>query len=63
MFCGAQNKNAMGLNKINSNKANDAKAVIALKKDGGKIITIRECNLKSAKVERTISVSLKKPAH
>ena len=43
------------LNKITRNIANDAKAVMALKKDGWKIITIRECDLKPAKVEKTLT--------
>jgi DNA mismatch endonuclease (patch repair protein) len=34
------------LAKINSNKANDAKALKALQKDGWKIIILRECELK-----------------
>ena len=42
-------------NKINRNKANDEKAVKALKKGGWKIITIWECRLKPSKVERTLS--------
>ena len=48
------------LNKINSNKANDAKAVKALKKDGWKVIIVWECQLKPAKVERMLSSLLKK---
>ena len=48
------------LNKIAANKANDEKAVRALKKDGWKIITLWECRLKPAKVERTLSSLLKK---
>jgi DNA mismatch endonuclease (patch repair protein) len=48
------------LNKINANKANDEKTVKALRKDGWKIITVWECQLKSAKVERTLSSLLKK---
>jgi DNA mismatch endonuclease (patch repair protein) len=48
------------LNKLSGNIANDAKAIKALKKDGWKIITIWECNLKSAKVERTLNTLLKK---
>ena len=47
------------LNKINTNNVNDAKTVKALKKDGWKIITIWECNLKSAKVEKTLNSLLK----
>ena len=38
--------------KINGNKANDEKAVKALKKDGWKIIEIWECKLKAAKIEK-----------
>lgn len=48
------------LNKINGNKANDVKAVRALKKDGWKIINVWECDLKTAKVEKTLSTVLKK---
>lgn len=46
--------------KINTNKANDAKAVKALKKDGWKVIIIWECELKPAKVEKTLKSLLKK---
>ena len=42
--------------KINRNKANDEKAVKALRKDGWKVIIIWECKLKPAKVERTLSL-------
>ena len=48
------------LNKINTNKANDKKAIKALKKEGWKIIIIWECNLKSAKMEKTLASLLKK---
>ena len=48
------------LNKINSNIANDIKVVKALKKQGWRIINLWECNLKSAKVERSLSSLLKK---
>jgi len=48
------------LNKITANQANDAKAVKALKKDGWKIITVWECNLKPAKVEKTLAALVKK---
>lgn len=51
------------LNKINGNIANDDKAVKALKKDGWKIITIWECELKPAKVEKTLTALLKKLSH
>ncbi|MBK8608466.1 MAG: DNA mismatch endonuclease Vsr [Chitinophagaceae bacterium] len=46
--------------KINGNKANDEKAVKALKKDGWKIINVWECELKPAKVEKTLNALLKK---
>jgi DNA mismatch endonuclease, patch repair protein len=48
------------LNKINSNIANDTKAVKALKKDGWKIINLWECNLHSSKLNRTQSWLLRK---
>ncbi len=48
------------LNKINTNKANDAKAIQALKKDGWKIITVWECELKPAMFECTLTSLLKK---
>lgn len=50
-----QTRTAWWLQKINTNKANDAKAIKALKKDGWKIITIWECRLKPAKIEKTLS--------
>lgn len=42
-------------NKIENNKANDAKAVKALKKEGWKVIMIWECKLKSTKADKTLS--------
>ena len=42
-------------NKININSCNDVKAVKALKKDGWKIMTVWECDLKPVKVEKTLS--------
>lgn len=42
------------LNKINTNKANDKKAVQTLKKQGWHIITLWECQLKPAKMESTL---------
>ena len=42
------------LQKINGNIVNDEKAVKALKKDGWKIITIWECELKRDKLENTL---------
>jgi len=42
------------LNKINVNIANDEKAILALKKEGWKIITLWECDLKPAKVEKIL---------
>ncbi len=48
------------LNKINSNIANDVKAIKALKKDGWKILMIWECDLKTAKVEKTLKTLIHK---
>jgi DNA mismatch endonuclease, patch repair protein len=48
------------LTKINSNVANDTKALRALKKECWKIIPLWECDLKSAKIEKTLSSLLKK---
>jgi DNA mismatch endonuclease, patch repair protein len=48
------------LHKINTNKANDAKAVNALKKAGWQVIVIWECGLKPAKWERTLAGLIKK---
>ena len=48
------------LNKINTNCASDIKAMKALKKDGWKIIPVWECDLKPAKVEKTLASLLKK---
>ncbi len=42
------------LNKINTNKANDAKAIKVLKKGGWKIINVWECDLKPAKLKKTL---------
>lgn len=48
------------LNKILGNKACDNKAVKTLKKDDWTIINIWECNLKSPKIEKTLSSLLTK---
>jgi DNA mismatch endonuclease (patch repair protein) len=48
------------IDKINRNKANDEKAVKALKKEGWKVIMVWECKLKPAKAEKTFSSLLKK---
>ena len=48
------------LNKINSNVANDTKAGRALKKDGWKIISLWECNLKPVKIVKTLEILLKR---
>ncbi|HRH49857.1 MAG TPA: DNA mismatch endonuclease Vsr [Panacibacter sp.] len=48
------------LNKISYNTANNVKAVKALKKAGWKVITIWECSLKPARVEKTLIALLKK---
>lgn len=46
--------------KINTNKANDAKVVKTLKKDGWKVITVWECSLKPTKLTKTLEVLIKK---
>ncbi|MEQ1797953.1 MAG: hypothetical protein ABL872_08370 [Lacibacter sp.] len=46
--------------KINANKANDAKAVKVLKKEGWKVIVIWECKLKPAKTGKTLQQLLSK---
>jgi DNA mismatch endonuclease (patch repair protein) len=43
------------MNKINSNVANDAKAMDALKKEGWEVIIIWECELKSKKTNETLT--------
>ena len=48
------------LNKINSNIANDTKAVKALRKEGWKIINLWECDLRFPKLERALSSLPKK---
>jgi DNA mismatch endonuclease (patch repair protein) len=48
------------LNKINGNKLHDSYAIMTLKKEGWKIITVWECDLKSAKAEKTLDRLLKK---
>jgi len=48
------------VNKINTNKANDEKALKALKKEGWKVISVWECKLKPAKAERTLASILKR---
>ena len=53
-FVVPKTKTAWWLNKINSNKDNDAKAVKALKKEGWKIINVWECTLKPARREKTL---------
>ncbi|MCX6317577.1 MAG: DNA mismatch endonuclease Vsr [Bacteroidetes bacterium] len=48
------------LNKINTNKANDAKAIKALRKNGWKVITVWECALKPQKIDKSLSTLLRK---
>jgi DNA mismatch endonuclease, patch repair protein len=55
-----QTRTAWWTNKINTNKANDAKAIKALKKEGWKVVVVWECGLKAAKIEKTLSALLKK---
>lgn len=56
----AKTRTKWWLEKINKNKANDTKAIQALKKDAWKIIQIWECDLKPLKLERTLQSLLKK---
>jgi DNA mismatch endonuclease (patch repair protein) len=58
-FVVPKTRTAWWRNKINTNKANDAKAVKALKKEGWKVITVWECKLKPAKAERTLASLIK----
>lgn len=48
------------LNKINGNVFNDTKAIKLLKKERWKIITLWECDLKPAKMTKTLSSLLRK---
>ncbi|MEO7924714.1 MAG: DNA mismatch endonuclease Vsr [Chitinophagaceae bacterium] len=48
------------LEKLFRNKANDKKAVSALKKLDWKVISVWECDLKSNKTQKTLSKLLKK---
>ncbi|MEO8402971.1 MAG: DNA mismatch endonuclease Vsr [Chitinophagaceae bacterium] len=48
------------LNKINGNKANDEKAILALEKGNWRIFTLWECDLKPSNAEKTLSGLLKK---
>jgi DNA mismatch endonuclease, patch repair protein len=42
------------INKINTNKGNDIKAIRALRKEGWKIINVWECDLKANKLSKTL---------
>jgi DNA mismatch endonuclease, patch repair protein len=53
-------RTAWWTNKINTNKANDAKAIKALRKEGWKVLVVWECGLKAAKVEASLSALIKK---
>ncbi|MES1216482.1 MAG: DNA mismatch endonuclease Vsr [Bacteroidota bacterium] len=48
------------LNKINTNKANDAKAIKALRKDRWKVINVWECRLKKKIAEKTLERVIQK---
>ena len=48
------------LNKINHNKDNDIIAFKALKKEGWKIITLWECDLKPTTIDKTLQSLIKK---
>ncbi|MBC7628100.1 very short patch repair endonuclease [Ferruginibacter sp.] len=47
------------LNKINGNKANDAKKVQALEQAGWKVLVVWECQLKPGKIEETLNLILR----
>lgn len=55
-----QTRTEWWLNKIGRNKSNDAAVVKALKKEGWKMITVWECDLKPEKVDKTLHSLLKK---
>jgi DNA mismatch endonuclease, patch repair protein len=59
-FVVPKTRTAWWLNKINTNRANDIKAVKALRKDGWTIIILWECRVKPAKVLRTLTSLLNK---
>lgn len=59
-FVVPKTKTEWWLNKINANKINDKKTVKALKKDGWKVVSIWECELKTTKLEKTLLSLLKK---
>ena len=47
------------LNKINGNKANDAKKVQTLAQAGWKVLIVWECQLKPGKIEETLNLILR----
>lgn len=55
-----QTRTEWWLNKINTNKANDEKAVKELKKEGWRVVSIWECGLKPTKMEQTLRTLLNK---
>ena len=48
------------LDKINNNKRNDIKAIRSLKKEGWKIISIWECDIRPARIQATLKALIKK---
>ncbi len=59
-FVVPKTRTAWWLNKINSNIANDTKAIKALKKEGWKIINLWECDLKPLEINKALQPLLKK---
>ncbi|MGC4100183.1 very short patch repair endonuclease [Ferruginibacter sp.] len=53
-----QTRTEWWMNKINTNKANDEKAVKALKDSGWKVIEIWECSLKNSKITHNYKLIL-----
>ena len=61
-FVVPKTRTAWWLNKINTNKTNDTKAIKALKKEGWKIITVWECDLKPVRAEKKLISLLRRLA-
>ena len=59
-FVVPKTRTAWWLNKINTNKGNDIKAIKALKKNGWKMINVWECGLRAGKLEKTLNKNLQK---
>ena len=58
-FVVPKTKTEWWLNKINGNKANDAKTVQTLEQAGWKVLVVWECQLKPGKIEETLNLILR----